>query len=638
MADGKDKRNYSQWIEANADTYRPSIYQVLTFYHNMQTQTDQFDGQFIPISGVPDRLPRDVKIFAVGLLPPSNEITERLLDIDRFATEDALNSSTKLVLDPGPTVTNDSVGTGVSSSTPVPVGPTQAKDERDFWQQYVAMCNRLGVQAEEMAKVIYSESRFLPGAGKPIYNSEGKMISDPKGLIQLIRPTAIGKKNPKTGKYEGGLGMTPEMFDNFKNLSASEQLPWVEKFFAPNGRSRVRGKDAAEVKAVAFGNGNGNPDGSLYNQNAESLGYTGGKKQATAYAANYTLDRDQDGKITPKELAYVVLRDGKTKDFKDKVLTQIQKAKAALDMGTPEPEPVKEEPAKEAWVGTGENNAQESAKTLSMFSDTMQNRAAMGARFEDARRQTVFQIGAALQAIAETPPLRMLVNPSSFRVSSDKVINESAWGRNGPIEHHWGDNQDKIEGSGKIAATYSMDAVTGEGPGLTRNARQYSKSYQNLLSLWLIYRNNAGVYLPDPIGSKGGHNANLALIGSVYLYYDDIMYIGSFDSFSITESDTAPYTVEYSFSFTVRAWYLLDHLNDSSYTYGEAPVKQTVPTTNFVPLPEVTITAGATDVVELPEVTITAGAPDVVELPEINITAGASAVVDLPELVITANK
>jgi hypothetical protein len=40
--------------------------------------------------------------------------------------------------------------------------------------------------------------------------------------------------------------------------------------------------------------------------------------------------------------------------------------------------------------------------------------------------------------------------------------------------------------------------------------------------------------------------------------------------------------LEYQFSFTVRAWYLLDHLEDPQYTYG-LPRKPTIPTTTSGP-------------------------------------------------------
>jgi hypothetical protein len=90
-------------------------------------------------------------------------------------------------------------------------------------------------------------------------------------------------------------------------------------------------------------------------------------------------------------------------------------------------------------------------------------------------------------------------------------------------------------------------------------ARNFSKGYQNFLSLYLLYRNNAGLYLPDLGVEK---RLNLSVVGTVYIYYDNILYLGSFDSFNVTEDDTKPFTLDYTFEFTVRATFLLDNPPD----------------------------------------------------------------------------
>jgi hypothetical protein len=173
----------------------------------------------------------------------------------------------------------------------------------------------------------------------------------------------------------------------------------------------------------------------------------------------------------------------------------------------------------------------------------------------------------AIERMKATPPLRMLVNPSSFKVSKEKVISDGTWTRTGNIIHHWGDNQDKIEGSGKVAAFFTSE-IGMSTLGLNRSARNWSKGYQNFLSLYLLYRNNAAIYATDP-GAKD--RTFISLVGSIYIYYDGTLYIGSFDSFNITEDAGAPFTLEYSFSFTVRAWYLLDRPDpEATRTYGNA--------------------------------------------------------------------
>ncbi len=253
------------------------------------------------------------------------------------------------------------------------------------------------------------------------------------------------------------------------------------------------------------------------------------------------------------------------------------------------------------WAGLGAKNAGEASKTISKTADKDLNQTGLGKRFLDAQQSVIKSLQAALKQMADTPPLRMLVNPASFRVSGEKILSDGNWGRNGPIIEHWGDGQDKIEASGKVAAFYSLDAH-GVGPGLNRTARQYSKSYQNFLSQWLIYKNNGGIWLPDPIDTNSSKKTNLVLAGSVYLYYDDTLYVGSFDNITITENETAPFTLEYSFAFTARATFTLDRPNDLSYGASN-PINSSpviVGGTSSAPFQQPLPTSGSSQAIPLP--------------------------------------
>lgn len=547
MAAFSANRPIYQQIEQEADLYEPAVYQLLSFYHALEAENEPLDGQFIPLTTVIPRAARDCKIFAIGLIPPSAIVTGEVLD--RSASLEVLGGSLQEVVDANKDVGSSSTGDlpgetgGVSTSTPSPVGPT-ASDSDDFFTQYVVMCNRLGCQPEELARLIQTECDWREHAvGK---DQNGKPIA--KGLIQLVRETALG------------LGMTEEQYANFENLSRTEQLPWIEKFY----KGRAKGRSAAELKSVVFGGFN-NPDGSIYNGTATAPGFRQPERQRDAYLKNINLDGPpRKGYLTPEDLYRVVAK----KQTDPKVLAGIQKAKASLGMGA-EPSAVPQDArASKEWEERGKANANKFAKTAAQVANKDLNQTNLGQQFLAAQRSTIMLMRAALEQMAKTPPLRLLVNPQSFRVSSEKVISSGNWGRNGPIIEQWGDNQDKIEGSGKIAAYFSMDARNANGPGLTRTARQFSTSYQNLLSLFLLYRNNGGVWFPDPLVPGSARVKNLSLVGSVYLYYDDILYVGSFDSLSLSESDGMPFSLEYTFSFTVRAWYLLDHLDDPQYTYG----------------------------------------------------------------------
>jgi GH24 family phage-related lysozyme (muramidase) len=234
------------------------------------------------------------------------------------------------------------------------------------------------------------------------------------------------------------------------------------------------------------------------------------------------------------------------------------------------------------WKGTGSPNYAQAQQNLTNLANNNLNTSNLGQSFLQAQSAMITATQQAIQQMANTPPLKMLVNPTSFKLSAEKIIADGDWGRNGPIVEQWGEAQDKLEASGKVAAFYSLDVGgTGAaggvygGPGITRIARQYSAAYQNFLSLWLLYKNNGALWINpmafSPMSPNTGtaspaasQATNLSVLGSIYLYYDNILYIGSFDNFNLTESETAPYTLEYNFSFTVRATFLLDNTDDLS--------------------------------------------------------------------------
>lgn len=224
------------------------------------------------------------------------------------------------------------------------------------------------------------------------------------------------------------------------------------------------------------------------------------------------------------------------------------------------PIPVNADVDSAIFAGYGSGNANEFRRGLARQVDLLQT------KILDAQRSYMLSIKSALDAMSNAPPLRLLVNPNSFSVKSQKIVNDGNWGRNGPIIEFWGDDQDKISGAGKVSAFYALDAnpqLGRGGPGLTRHARNLSEGWQNFQSLYLLYRNNAGMYLSG--SSQQDRDVLLTTVGSMYLFYDNILYIGCFDSFTVTEADESPFTVEYSFEFTVRAAFLLEFAQDFNY-------------------------------------------------------------------------
>jgi hypothetical protein len=175
----------------------------------------------------------------------------------------------------------------------------------EFWRAYDAMCSRLKVDPAELAAVIQSESGFNPKAvnyvmdaktGKKKLDKDGKPIAQAKGLNQLIHSTAKG------------LNMPEETWQNFENLSATDQLEYVEKYFQKNP---IAGLKRADIYAKNFGGFN-NPDGSLYasKSHIESSPqkdlFKNPEYQNKAYEQNRALDKDHKGYIAKSDLARLV--------------------------------------------------------------------------------------------------------------------------------------------------------------------------------------------------------------------------------------------------------------------------------------------------------------------------------------------
>jgi hypothetical protein len=65
-----------------------------------------------------------------------------------------------------------------------------------------------------------------------------------------------------------------------------------------------------------------------------------------------------------------------------------------------------------------------------------------------------------------------------------------------------------------------------------------------------MFKNNANIFTD---GTFGDGNTGIPLISmSLYIYYDNHIYIGSFDDFTITDDGNKPYNLTYDWKFTVR--------------------------------------------------------------------------------------
>jgi len=543
-------------IEKESDYYSPEVYARLSAFSSLEVNPDPTSFEFLPLT--PAR--PNPKIFVIGLIPPPVTIAGRLLD--RSASVAAtLGAATETVYVDNPAPRTD----GINNKTSLPNGAT-ATSSTDFWDRFVVMCNRLKVQPDQLAKVIQYESGFDP--------SRKSNTSSAIGLNQLSKESAFSlyyAANKINASTPGAKEKAEEFFAGYGKLTKEEQLVWVERYL----KNRIKpGSTAAQIQAKQIGDAYAklNKNGSIYDGNAVAKGYPNGARQETNYKANRHLDKDKKGYITYDDIE----REVGTPPLNSKVQAQLDAAKIRMGSTTQGPSPIIREPIQSNtpdWQLVGSLNAQCASRQNSKLSKMGYNVSTdQGKQFLQLQLQTIRATQKAIEDIKNTPPLRMLVNPQSFSVADEKKVSNGNWTRNGPIVEHWGSNQGKLEASGTLGGFYAQDLQRWEMPGLSRTARQYSASYQNFLSLYLLYRNNGGVYL---IGQDANdpQRSRLSLVGSVYIYFDGVMYLGSFDDFSITETDGKPHSLDYRFSFTIRARFRLDRPANYEQQVKSIPVK-----------------------------------------------------------------
>lgn len=528
-------------------------------------EPDDLSGSFVSLTSAKT----NPKPFVVGFVPPQGSITGRLLDRANSLSQQKPTENTT----PTPSTSKATDTTDPGNTTPHPGGVPSLSDTTDprvnprllppsFWDRYIQMCNRLGVDPKELARVLFAESGFRSGHVNYVLGKDGKPTNQAqaKGFNQIIK--SMGVK---------AVGMTPEQWDAMETESPDKNLEYTEGYFK---KVNIKGQDAVNIYAKNFG-GYPNKDGSRYANRAaqdrflssqglplddeaiRNQNFPNAAKQDNDVKQNPGLDKDGDGRITTDALAanLPVLP-----VFLAQALDDAQ-ARVGSDKGISSAGAV----GSTDWAKSGSQNARQSASQNAALAGKDLNPQDLGKRFMEAQRSTILALSSAVQQMASTPPLRMLVNPSTFKVAGEAVVNNSDWSRYGPIIQHAGHDQEKIEASGTVAAFFAQD-LRGPGPGLTTTAAQFSKGYQNFLSLYLIYRNNGGIFLQGETGDETARS--LSLVGSVFIYYDGVLYIGKFDNFSVTRTEEKPFSLEYSFSFSVSYSFLFDRVEDVRFTYN----------------------------------------------------------------------
>lgn len=583
-------------IEASADFYGPGVYaQFLTFYSNFQKSPDFLSQDFIPVS----QTKPNPKLFVVGLIPPAANITGRLLDrsgsvaailgapqdvdVNREGKKTAGGAGGVTSTDTGkgdPIVSvpgyQINQGTGTSIGKPANGTPPGPNGQPPTFTHLSApeIWNVFSVAYKEMYGRDATSTEMQFYVAQCLRETSGKIPNNNFGFVGNY-PTASGNGGNvflnSNGKY---FNTNPDLNSGAKNF-----LSLVA------GRSNVRasaqaGDTMGYMTGLAQNGYFGEPIDTYYHGTAASPQnglFPALLAQVAGAMKSYGVTLDPGTGLpshAPDSCAFTEDWNAYSKRAAPLKPDNLFRFKANSPYGSDCALTGNVTPGTGgtvSWQGAGSANASKSKEEDSKTGDNglRDKQTELGTKFLAAQAAEIMATASLIDAMRNTPPLRLLVNPSSFKVSSEKIISDSEWTRNGPVVEHWGDGQDTLEGSGKLAGFFAIDAnspkgdAEGQGPGLTRVARNFSASYHNLLSLWLLYRNNASILTQ---GLDGSEWARLSMLGSIYIYYDNTLYVGSFDNFNLTEDDTAPYTLEYNFQFTVRATFLLDRPDE--YDYG----------------------------------------------------------------------
>lgn len=139
----------------------------------------------------------------------------------------------------------------------------------------------------------------------------------------------------------------------------------------------------------------------------------------------------------------------------------------------------------------------------------------------------------------------LLINPSNMNHGKTSSVFTN-YTRNGYVTQLWGPNQDLISSTGKTAAFMV------EGTGLTNVGRRRSFSYVNFLSLLYAYRNNGYQYL-DISSFKDTLTRVINVVHGVEIAYDNHIFMGHFNNFTLDESADRPFLFDYNFEFVVSS-------------------------------------------------------------------------------------
>ena len=452
---------------------------------------------------------RNYKPFIIGFIPPDNPVNF----IPIAASKQKI--TVKTVGDPPNT------------------GPEKLPDE--FFVELQAAAGRINCNPDDLLALFCIE----PVANGQVCSSTAlNKSSGARGLCQWLGT----KANFDACK------MTKEQWQNMQNIGPMQQLKFTENYFlAGNSGGKYPYKSFDQVYFRVFDPNHAFPDPATLPP--DKVLHAAGSRAAidnSGYA-------NKDGHINPITVGNVRNTTKTVKNSANYIKLKNQSDAAIKRSNGPKPADI-----------TNADKGSDTDRGLMSYGNSAAKDIIgdmMGRRIEVAseRRQIIanyqtIELQRQINIVKSTPPLIFLINPSDFKRGYEQNIDDSVKGRYGHIVHRWLEKPMTISCSGVTAGQYIVDAE-GSG-GLTNFYRVFSISYQNLLSIMGMYKNNGIIFA----GSESDPGIPI-LAMSLFIYYDSHIYIGSFDSMSVDDKADKPFNLSYDFKFTARYDMDCDNIN-----------------------------------------------------------------------------
>lgn len=150
----------------------------------------------------------------------------------------------------------------------------------------------------------------------------------------------------------------------------------------------------------------------------------------------------------------------------------------------------------------------------------------------------------ATSVLPEGVRLVLHCNPSNLKVNRQRLV-ERTQTLGGFVEQHWGDSVIDVSADGTtggfVRAFSGLSNATSSA--VSGGSRRETIAYDKMLDLLALFHSNGAIY--DASG-------NVALQGCIRMTFDEGVFVGWLNSFTITESADTPYRFTIGFAFTVH--------------------------------------------------------------------------------------